>query len=72
MPNFRKLRSLFPKKTPHSPLVVSVYNFINSQVCTVALSFFFLKSKQRHSGAVKLSTGAIANILKTAVAPTRN
>jgi len=33
---------------------------------------FFEKSRQRHSGVVKLSTGAIANILKKAVAPTCN
>ena len=44
MPNFRTLRSLFLKKTTHSPLVVSVHNFINSQVSNIALSLsFFLK-----------------------------
>ena len=50
-----------------------MHNFINSQVSDVALSLsFFLKSRQCHSGVVKLSTGAIANVLKKAVAPTCN
>jgi len=43
MPNFRTLCSLFSKKTAHSPLVTSAYNFINSQVCDVAFSLFFWK-----------------------------
>jgi len=54
-------------------LETSAYNFITSQVCDVAFIFFFFeKLRQRHSGVVKLSTGAIANILKTAVAQTCN
>jgi len=74
MPNFRTLRSLFSNKTTHSPLVTSVHNTINSQVSDVALSLslFFEKSRERHSGVVKLSIGAIANILKKAAAPTCN
>jgi len=72
MPNFRMMRSLFSKTTAHGPLVVGAYNFINSQTCDVVLSLFFEKSRQRHSGVVKLSTGAIANSLKTAVAPTHD
>ena len=69
MPNFRMMRSLFLKKTTHGPLVVGAYNFINSQICDVAFSLFFEKSRQRHSGVVMLSTGAVANSLKTAVSP---
>jgi len=72
MPNFRTMHSLFSKKTTHGPLVVGAYNFINSQTCDVAFSLFFEKSRQCHSGVVKLSTGAIANSLKTAVAPTHD
>jgi len=66
------LRSLFSKKATHGPLVVGAHNFINSQTCDVAFSLIFEKSRQRHSGAVKLSTGAIANSLKTAVSPTHD
>jgi len=66
------MRSLFSKKTTHGPLVVGAYNFINSQTCDVAFSFFFEKSRQHHSSVVKLSTGAIANSLKTAVASTHD
>ena len=74
MQNFIMLRSLFSKTTTHGLLVVGAYNFINSQTCIVAFSLFFEKSRQRHShsGVVKLSTGAIANSLKTAVSPTHD
>ena len=72
MPNFRTMRSLFSKKAIHGPLVVGAYNFINSQTCDVVFSLFFEKSRQRHSGLIKLSTGVITNSLKTAVAPTHN
>jgi len=72
MPNFRTMRSLFLKKTTHGRLVVGAYNFINSQTSDVAFSLFFEKSRQRHSGVVKLSTGAIANTFKTEVAPTHD
>jgi len=48
------------------------YNFINSQTCDVVFSLFFEKSRQRHSGVVKFSTGAVANSFKTAVAPTHD
>jgi len=72
MPNFRTVRFLFSKKTTHGPLVVGAYYFINSQTCDVVFSLFFEKSRQRHSGVIKLSTGAIANSLKTAVAPTHD
>ena len=71
-PNFRTMRSLFSKKTTHGPLVVGACNFINSQTCDVAFGLFFEKSRQCHSGVVKLSTGANANSLKTAVAPTHD
>ena len=72
MPNFRKMRPLFSKKTTHGPLVVGACKFINSQTCDVAFSLLFEKSRQRHSGVVKLSTGAIATSSKTAVAPTHD
>jgi len=72
MPNFRMMRSLFSKSTTHCPLVVGAHNFVNSQTCDVAFSLYFEKSRQRHSGVVKLSTGAIANSLKTAVSPTHD
>jgi len=72
MPNFRTMRSLFSKMTTHGPLVVGAYNFINSQTCDVAFSLFFEKSRQCHSGVVKLSTDAIAHSLKTALAPTHD
>jgi len=72
MPNFRMMRSLFLKKTTHGPLVVGAYKFVNPQTCDVAFSLLFEKSRQRHSGVVKLSTGAIANSLKTAFAPTHD
>jgi len=46
----------------HSPLMANAYNFINSQTYDVAFSLFFevgrAKSRERHSGVVKLSTGA--------------
>jgi len=38
----------------------------------IVFSLFFEKSRERHSGVVKLSTDAIANSLKTAVAPTHD
>ena len=66
------MHSLFSKKKTHGPLVVGAYKFINSQTCDFAFSLFFEKSRQCHSGVVKLSTGAIANSLKTAVAPTHD
>jgi len=72
MPNFRTMSSLFSKKTTHGPLVVGAYNFIYSQTCDVAFTLFFEKSRQCHSNVVKLSTGAIANSLKTAVSPTHD
>jgi len=37
-----KKSSLFSKNTTQSPLVVSAYNFINSQTCDVASFFFFI------------------------------
>jgi len=50
-------------------ITLSIHNFIN---CDVVFSLFFEKSRQRHSGVVELSTGAIANSLKKAVAPTHD
>jgi len=42
--------------------MANAYNFINSQTYDVAFSLFFevgrAKSRERHSGVVKLSTGA--------------
>jgi len=54
----------------HSPLMAIAYNFINSQTFDVAFSLFFEKSRVRHSGVVKLSTGAIVNSLQAVVLPT--
>jgi len=54
----------------HSPLMAIAYNFIISQTFDVAFSLFFEKSRERYSGVIKLSTGAIVNSLKAVVAPT--
>jgi len=54
----------------HSPLMASAYNFINSQTFDATFSLFFEKSRECHSGVVKLSTGATVNSSKAVVAPT--